>query len=416
MNNSPIAKACVSAIWLLWLCKCPIMVCAGSVYSISSLAEFKDAIAVSQPGDTIRIMNGEYTDWHVDVSAVGSVNDPIRIEPETMGGVEFTATGTIEESMFRFTGKYLVFSGFTFRNISFRDTLIRIWAADGIRITNCLFEKIKGYERHWRLLAVEREGKSNRIDHCVFRNNDEVQTITVRVSEEGSPRGTQIDHNRFENLNLNKGGEGTEVIQIAQSGRDYTYEQLEFRALVEHNSFENIRGDAETISNKSNRNIYRYNSFYNCREFVIRGGHHCIVEYNTFENSNGSGIRMYGSGHIIQHNTIKNPSLNGITLNYGLGSGIEAKTNRITTTDCVIYGNTVLKPGKHGVFLGNGKGTDYSDHKNRLKWNTGHIQDDPPRGNFIAHNQIHYAMEEAIKLSGAIENIIDHNKIKISRK
>src|SRR5690606_1559482 len=123
-------------------------------------------------------------------------------------------------------------------------------------------------------------------------------------------------------------------LQVAQTGIQNDFGELKLNTLVENNHFENIRGDAETVSNKSNNNIYRHNIFINTNQFVLRSGHNCIVANNTFSGSNGPAIRIYGSGHRIEDNSIKNPAGNGITMCYGMGSGIHAKTLRIATTDC----------------------------------------------------------------------------------
>ena len=119
---------------------------------------------------------------------------------------------------------------------------------------------------------------------------------------------------------------------------------------------------------------------------------------------------MYGSGHKVRNNTIKNPSLNGITLCFGLGEGKQASTLRIATTKCVILDNVIEDAGENGIFLGEGKGTDYSNHKNKETWNTGYIQNIPPSGNYITNNSIMNSKLEAIELYGTTNNRIEDNE------
>lgn len=382
-----------------------------SAIQVSSENEFAAAKKKATPGDEIVIKDGIYKDWSLDISLLGTEGLPIKIKSESPHGVVFSASKILSKPILNITGSNLIFEGFSFNDIVFDNYLFKLNGSKNVRITNCRFKKIQGYQSEKKMLSIEGNAEDNRIDHCQFIENDNVQTITIRVEENSFPINTRIDHNEFRNLNMNEGGEGSETIQISQTTRNYSYEQLSLKTIVEDNHFENIRGDAETISNKSNQNIYRRNTLINCNQFVLRGGHDCTVEDNVLINSNGHGIRMYGSGHTIRNNTIRNPSENGIALCYGLGSGKQANTLRITATKNVIMGNTIEATGRHGIFLGEGKDTDYSDHKHRESWNTGFIQNIPPSGNLITFNKIINTKYKPIETSGAIDNKIMNNEI-----
>ena len=197
-------------------------------------------------------------------------------------------------------------------------------------------------------------------------------------------------------------------MQLASSGR-LPYDSLLMQAVVENNYFENIMGDAETISNKSNENIIRHNTFINTRSLVIRQGHNVTVEGNILVNTTGPAIRVYGSGHNVRRNTIKSSKGDGIALNYGMGSGLEAHTHRVTTTNGRFTDNVIENAGANGIFLGYGKGTDYSGHKNEKKWNTGVLQNIPPSGNVITGNTIKGSNLAAIETAGTTENTIKDN-------
>ncbi len=383
---------------------------SSKVLIVSNENEFKSAIQKISAGDTLIIKNGTYYNWSVSVPVNGTPDSIITIRPEKEHGVLFSTSKTADKPMFKLSGGNFIFKGFVFKNISFRKSIVELNGTRNVRIANCQFMNITGDGRERRMLIVNGDAVNNIMDHCLFKNNDMVQTLTIRVSPGQVPRYTHIHHNIFKNLNLNAGGEGSETIQVAQTGNHNDFGELSLNTLVEYNHFENIRGDAETVSNKSNYNIYRHNSFINTNQFVLRAGHYCTVVNNTFSNSNGPAIRIYGSNHRIEKNIIKNPSGNGITMCYGMGSGIHAKTLRITTTDCIIKNNTIDHAGGYGIFLGEGKGADYSDHKNRARWNTGTIQNIPASGNIISFNSIINSIGKPIELAGSINNKIKDNR------
>ncbi|MCK0134935.1 chondroitinase-B domain-containing protein [Arenibacter sp. S6351L] len=384
----------------------------STVLVVSNENEFKAAIQKISAGDTLIIKNGVYLDWSVLVPNKGTPDSLITIRPQSEFGVSFSTSKTAAKPIFKLTGSNLIFKGFVFKDISFSKSIVELNGTQNVRFANCQFLNITGEGRERRMFILNGAADNNEIDHCLFKNNDMVQTLTLRVAPHEVPKNTHIHHNIFKNLNLNAGGEGSETLQISQTGSHNDFGEMKLNTLVENNHFENIRGDAETVSNKSNYNIYRHNTFINTNQFVLRAGHYCSVVNNTFSNSNGPAIRIYGSKHRIENNIIKNPSGNGITMCYGMGSGIYAKTLRITTTDCVVKNNTIENTGGYGIFLGEGKGTDYSNHLKRALWNTSAIQNIPASGNTISSNRIINSTGKPIELAGAINNIIKYNRYK----
>src|SRR5690606_39075406 len=175
----------------------------------------------------------------------------------------FSASGILDKPIFRLTGSNLIFKGFVFKDISFNKSIMELSGIQNVRITNCQFHDIVGDGRERRMLILNGDADNNEIDHCLFTNNDRVQTLTLRVAPHKVPKNTHIHHNIFKNLNLKAGGEGSETLQVAQTGIQNDFGELKLNTLVENNHFENIRGDAETVSNKSNNNIYRHNIFIN---------------------------------------------------------------------------------------------------------------------------------------------------------
>ena len=54
------------------------------------------------------------------------------------------------------------------------------------------------------------------------------------------------------------------------------------RMIVEDNYYEHCDGEAEIISNKSCENIYRRNTFVECKGALMRHGNRCTAEGNWF--------------------------------------------------------------------------------------------------------------------------------------
>ncbi|MBT6005512.1 MAG: hypothetical protein HN778_20730 [Prolixibacteraceae bacterium] len=396
---------------LIFICAVITFCCTSPFHSspVDNQEAFLSALKSALPGDTILIKDGIYYDWSVLIDAEGTSENKITIKPESINGVVFSASKLSKTHTIKITGKQLVLDGFIFKDILFDQSTLVLVGSKNVRITNCTFQNIRGDGRERRMFVVHGNTDNTEIDHCIFENNDLVQTITLRVGELGFPTNSHIHHNTFHNLNLNAGDEGSETIQLSQTTQGFNYTQLCLKTIVEDNHFENIRGDAETISNKSNENTIRRNTLINCNQLVLRGGHNCLLEDNKLIDSQGPAIRIYGSGHVIQNNTIKNPTGNGISMCYGMGSGIKVRTHRITSTNSIVKNNLIEGAGEYGIFLGEGKGTDYSGHKNAKRWNTGVIQDIPPSGNSITSNKIVNSKNKPIEIAGAAKNVIVNN-------
>jgi len=382
----------------------------GKVDLVTSQDEFITRMAQAQPGDEITVKNGTYFNWSVAVEASGSKEKPIVIRPETRGGVVFTRGGVLKKPMFTVKGSHIDFDGFTFRDIVLDANLFTFLATSNARFINNDLGNIQGAENIGRMVLLMGKGADNTFANNTFHDCENVLVLSVRMGDDGISKRSHIHHNVFKSLNMNRGGEGTTTVQLASSGR-LSYEKLLMQAVVENNYFENIMGDAETISNKSNENTIRNNTFINTKSLVIRQGHNVTVEDNVLVNTAGPAIRVHGSGHSVRRNTIRNSKGDGIALNYGMGSGLEVRTHRVTVTDGWFTDNIIENTGANGIFLGYGKGTDYSGHKREKQWNTGVLQNIPPSGNVITGNTITGSKLEAIETAGATGNTIENNSI-----
>ena len=377
-------------------------------FLVAAQDELIASVATAGPGDQVIIKNGTYRNWSVAIEAHGSEAKPVVIRPETRGQVIFTADGVVKKPMFSIKGSHLDFDGFVFRDISFDDSLVSFVETSNARFVNNDLGNIEGVENIGRVVSLLGQGADNVFANNIFHDSENVLLLTIRTRDGGISKRAHIHHNVFRDLNVKRGGEGTTTVQLASSGR-LPYEQLLVQAVVENNYFENISGDAETLSNKSNENIIRNNTFINTRSVVIRQGHNVIVEDNVLVGTTGPAIRVYGSGHSVRRNRIINAQDIGIALNYGMGSGQHARTHRVATTDSEFTDNVIQNAGTYGIFLGYGKGTDYSGHKREKEWNTGVLQNVPPSGNIITGNIITASKLAAIETAGAADNRIENN-------
>ncbi|RYE93898.1 MAG: hypothetical protein EOO75_03345 [Myxococcales bacterium] len=90
----------------------------------------------------------------------------------------------------------------------------------------------------------------------------------------------------------------------------------EQRTIVEHNLFEDIGESQEMISNKTRKNVFRYNTFRKNRDrLVLRIGTHAQVYENWFLET--EGLRIHESGHDIHDNYMENVSGSAFLLPIG---------------------------------------------------------------------------------------------------
>lgn len=252
-------------------------------------------------GDNIVLRNGVWTDADLRFERVnGSEDQPVVIRPESPGGVVFMG-----KTRFRISGRHLVVTGFTFRdceNVSdlfqFRTHSDRL--AHNCRVTQCSFEETESFHNQIDSRWLSIYGTGNRVDHCYFAGKkNRGTTLVVWVADESG--GHQIDHNHF-GPRPELGRNGGETIRIGTSD----VSEMDGEVLVESNYFHRCNGEAEVVSNKSCKNVYRNNYFERCSgALTLRHGHDCLVDGNVFvgEKTPGSGgVRIIGRDHRVENN------------------------------------------------------------------------------------------------------------------
>lgn len=268
---------------------------APKKYFISSASELK-AIRL-QPGDTVVLKAGTWTDQKLEFKGNGTEKKPIVLKAAVAGQVKLTGSSTLS-----IEGKWLVVDGLYFVNgdpgkeavIDLRDS------SSWCRVTNTAVVSCNPADKTFTNQYMSMHGSHHRVDHCYFENKTNLgPTLVVWLSEK--PNYHRIDHNHFgprQNLGVN----GGETIRIGTS----TWSLYDSYTTVEYNLFEHCDGELEIISNKSCHNTLRHNTFYESQgTLTLRHGNDALVYGNTFIGNNirnTGGIRIIGERHRVYNN------------------------------------------------------------------------------------------------------------------
>ncbi len=283
------------------------MLHAGGIL-VSNAGDIADAMKTAQPGDTLVMRQGVWTDQRIIFQGQGAKDNPIVLKAEKPGFVILNGF-----SMLRIGGSYLEVDGLHFVGgysrsgapIEFRNGSSR--PAHYCRLTNTAVVDYNpsspGTDYKW----VSIYGTHNRVDHCYFKGKNHSGTTLV-VWLDGNPNHHLIDHNYF-GFRPELGRNGGETIRVGTS----TYSMTDSYTTVEYNYFERCNGETEIISSKSCENIYRYNTFFDCEgTLTLRHGNRCRVEGNFFlgnGNYDAGGVRIIGEDHTVFNNYFE--QLNG---------------------------------------------------------------------------------------------------------
>lgn len=324
---------------------------AGNVL-VNSISELNKTLKKAQPGDTISLSNGTYTNEKLVFHAIGTAENPIVIQAETIGQVFIEGNSNM-----RIGGEYLEIHGFVFRK-GYHANVVEFRSKTGLyanhcRLTKCTIDaynhpddKIKS---RWVLLY----GKNNRIDHCSFVNKINEGVLMAVVLEEKDNETSRlacgenrhrIDHNYFgERPVLKYTDNGGEIIRIGDS---YT-SLMSSQTLVENNYFEHCDGEVEIISVKSCDNILRNNYFFeSAGALVLRHGNRNLVENNIFignAKKNTAGIRVINGGHIVRNNYLEALRGKGSYSAFSIMNALEApKANEYHQVKDVLIENNIL--------------------------------------------------------------------------
>ncbi len=278
---------------------------------VSSVAEFKNALAVMNPGDTVEVNDGSYNLSSLTVTRSGCSSRPIVIMAKNQGQVVLNgATALVLRNM-----NYVTIKGFVFQSANI-GTGIKMENCTRMRITQNIFNYTENASCTWVYIGDTyastdplRSGY-NRIDHNIFDGKTQAGNfIRLDGNIDTQTQHDTIDHNLFRN-NGPRATNEKESIRIGVS----TLARSSGFTIVEYNLFQDCDGDPEVVSVKSNDNIIRYNTFQrSLGTLCIRQSFRTTVEGNYFFGEgktavfNGGtigcgGIRVYGKDHKIINN------------------------------------------------------------------------------------------------------------------
>jgi poly(beta-D-mannuronate) lyase len=271
---------------------------------VSDQLAFQEAVKNAQPGDTIVLANGKWSDFEILFTGEGEEGNPIRLVAETKGKVILTG-----QSNLRLAGNHLEVSGLVFKDgysptqevISFRRNKNHL--ANNSRVTEVVIDDFNATERQETDFWVMMYGKNNRFDHShLARKRNKGVTMAVRLNTEDSQENHhKIDHNYFGPRSI-LGSNGGETLRIGTSHHSRTNSFT----VVENNYFDRCDGELEIISNKSGKNKFLNNTFYESRgTLTMRHGNNNLVEGNVFFGNGADhtgGIRVINAGQTIRNN------------------------------------------------------------------------------------------------------------------
>ncbi|RYG17995.1 MAG: hypothetical protein EOO07_09940 [Chitinophagaceae bacterium] len=357
----------------------------ATTYRIGSEQEFTAILSKLVPGDEVLIKDGAYADWAIDITAAGTAKAAITIRSENEGKVIFSGDGS--RTLFKLSGDYLILKGINFRKCTLLKSaaLIVINNASYCSVKSCTFSENIAKIQYTPLVVVSGKGTGNDISNCLFKANIDNQDVQVKITKESSPQNTLIENNTFENKAKVswKNGNGGECVQVGQD--PVGLGSIISNTTVRFNRFIRCNGEPEVISNKSSNNIYLKNYFEaNDGELVMRGGHDCLIEGNTFKGGSG-GIRVNGTGHTIINNEISAVKT-AIRLMYGMARGKTAVGFYIAASGCTIKNNKIDQ-ATIGILMGDSKDVDWTGKFDTVRYPSPVMQNIAPFDNRIEENR-----------------------------
>tara|TARA_R110002050_G_scaffold56512_3_gene127144 strand:- start:105259 stop:107589 length:2331 start_codon:yes stop_codon:yes gene_type:complete len=276
----------------------------NEAHTVKNINEFNDAVAQAQPGSVITLANGVWKDAELVFEGIGTKEKPITLTVEQKGKVTLEGASNLQMA-----GDYLVVEGLVFKNgytptnavISFRKS--REEMANNSRLTECAIDNYNNPERQVQDYWVAIYGKNNRIDHNHIsgKKNLGVTMIVGLDTKESIENNHKIDHNYF-GPRPTYGNNGGETLRIGTS-----HNALEnSNTLVESNYFDRCNGEHEIISNKSCRNTFKYNTFFECTgTLTMRHGNETLVDGNVFIGNgkpSTGGVRVINETQTVINN------------------------------------------------------------------------------------------------------------------
>lgn len=286
-----------------------VAICQAEIFNVANADDIETAMETAQPGDTLLMADGVWTNQEIDFVGIGAVDNPITLRPQTPGGVLLTGV-----SQLRISGDHLVVDGLHFKDgtIENSDHVVQfrgpLGEATNSRFTNSVIESYSGPDLNDKYHYVSLYGQYNRIDNNRFLDQQNIgPQIVAWLDESATPISPhhRIDSNHFGDRPRGWDN-GFEAIRLGDSDTS----TVDAHIVVENNLFERVDGEIEIISSKSNFNIFRHNTFRESKgTLTLRHGNSATVEGNFFlgnDTEDSGGIRVVGEDHKIINNYIAN--------------------------------------------------------------------------------------------------------------
>ena len=272
--------------------------------TVASAAALIQADKAALPGDVILLQKGDWQNATIQLNAMGTANAPITYRVENAGTVWLTG-----QSSLSIGGAWLVIEGWHFKNgfagkkavISFRTSKTQL--ANHCRLTNTVIDGFNNPKRMDENYWVELHGRNNRIDHCQFRDKQNMGVLLAVILDNDLSRKNyhSIDHNHF-GYRIPLASNTGELIRVGVS------EHCEFNSntQITDNFFDNCDGETEIVSIKSGANTIRGNLFKECQgSVVLRHGNKNLVMDNLFLGNGKAGtggVRIINEGNWVLNN------------------------------------------------------------------------------------------------------------------
>src|SRR5688572_24746803 len=324
---------------------------------VTNADELGAAIKAAQPGEAIVMKDGAWPDVTIKFYGNGEESKPITLRAENPGKVVISG-----QSKLSIGGSWLVVDGLLFKEgfvtsgsiVQFRDGDDK--GASHCRLTNCAFIDYNPPQHpEGNTQWVSLYGKRNRVDHCYFKGKNTGGPMLV-VWVEAEPNDHLIDRNHFAGRpSLGRNGGETMRIGTSQVSMNNS------RTIVEDNFFQDCNGEAEIISNKSCENIYRRNTFVQCKgALVMRHGNRCVAEGNWFfgkQKDGTGGIRLIGEDHKVYNNYLDGLVGRGFESAMPIVNGIpNSKPNEYFRVQRAIIAHNTLVNCEQNITFGVGVG------------------------------------------------------------
>ena len=324
--------------------------------------EVREAIASAEPGDVIRLADGNWKDFEILFEGRGVSGAPITLTAQTPGGVVLTG-----QSNLRLAGEHLVVDGLVFRDgytptssvIAFAKSDTEL--ANHSVVRNTVIDGFTNPERFETDTWVQIFGRNNHFEnnHLAGKGNQGV-TLAVRLNTEASRDNAHVIANNYFGPRINLGSNGGETLRIGTSHHSLS----DSNTVVENNVFDRTNGELEVVSVKSGGNVVRGNTFLAARgTLTLRHGSGNTLERNVFLGEGAEhtgGIRVINGDQTVRGNYME--ALTGIRFGgaFTIMNGVpDSPINRYhQVTNAVIEHNSII--GSDRIQLGAGSDTERS--------------------------------------------------------